>query len=76
MGSFCPVWFPAAEAMCVTGRNGVTGGDVRRLGAVTGLLVKRISAQWWMPGHEPTMKDVASCEKLRGAASKHRSGDV
>ena len=41
-----------------------------------GNLVKRESAQWWMPRYEPTMKDVASCEKLRGAASKHRSGDV
>ena len=29
-----------------------------------------------MPRYEPAMKDVASCEKLRGAASKHRSGDV
>ena len=24
----------------------------------------------WMPRHEPAMKDVASCEKPRGAASK------
>ena len=30
----------------------------------------------WMPGHEPAMKDVASCEKPRGAASKRRSGGV
>jgi hypothetical protein len=29
-----------------------------------------------MPRHEPAMKDVASCEKPRGAASEHRSGDV
>ena len=29
-----------------------------------------------MPRHEPAKKDVASCEKLRGAASEHRSGDV
>ena len=41
-----------------------------------GNLVKRESAQWWMPRYEPAMKDVASCEKLRGVASKHRSGDV
>jgi hypothetical protein len=26
---------------------------------------------WWMPWHEPAMKDVASCEKPRGAASEH-----
>ncbi len=29
-----------------------------------------------MPRYEPAMKDVASCEKPRGAASKFRSGDV
>jgi hypothetical protein len=31
---------------------------------------------WWMPRHEPAKKDVASCEKPRGAASEQRSGDV
>ena len=31
---------------------------------------------WWMPWHEPAMKDVASCDKPRGAASERRSGDV
>ena len=30
----------------------------------------------WMPWHEKAMKDVISCDKPRGAASKHRSGDV
>ena len=30
----------------------------------------------WMPWHEPAMKDVASCDKPRGAASERRSGDV
>jgi len=30
----------------------------------------------WMPRHRPAKKDVASCEKLRGAASEHRSGDI
>ena len=28
-----------------------------------------------MPRHEPAMKDVASCDKPRGAASERRSGD-
>lgn len=37
--------------------------------------VKQVSAQWWMPRHKPAMKDVASCDKPRGAASKHRSED-
>jgi hypothetical protein len=31
---------------------------------------------WWMPRHRPAMKDVASCEKPRGAASEHRSGGI
>ena len=38
--------------------------------------VKQVSAQWWMPRHESAMKDVASCDKPREAASKLRSGDV
>ena len=29
-----------------------------------------------MPRHVSAMKDVASCDKPRGAASKRRSGDV
>ena len=30
----------------------------------------------WMPWHHTPTKDVASCEKLRGAASRHRSVDI
>ena len=30
----------------------------------------------WMPRHRPARKDVASCEKLRGAASGLGSGDI
>ena len=30
----------------------------------------------WMPWHRLPMKDVVSCEKLRGAASRHRSEDL
>jgi len=30
----------------------------------------------WMPRYEPAKKDVASCEKPRGAASERRSGGV
>ena len=29
----------------------------------------------WMPWHQEAMKGVVSCEKLRGAASRRRSGD-
>ena len=28
-----------------------------------------------MPWHQEPMKDVTSCDKLRGAANEHRSGD-
>ena len=30
----------------------------------------------WMPRHKSAMKDVASCEKPRGAASERRSGGI
>src|SRR5438128_9392912 len=30
---------------------------------------------WWMPWRQEAMKDVVSCDKLRGAASRRRSGD-
>jgi len=30
----------------------------------------------WMPWRREAMKDVASCDKPRGAASRLRSGDV
>src|SRR2546428_618296 len=30
----------------------------------------------WMPWRREAMKDVASCDKPRGAASRHRSEDV
>ena len=29
-----------------------------------------------MPWHQEPMKDVISCEKLRGAANERRSGDI
>jgi len=29
-----------------------------------------------MPWHQTPKKDVASCEKLRGAASRHRAVDI
>ena len=31
---------------------------------------------WWMPRRQEAKKDVASCEKPRGAASELRSVDV
>ena len=30
---------------------------------------------WWMPWCQKAMKDVVSCDKPRGAASRLRSGD-
>jgi hypothetical protein len=32
-------------------------------------MVKLLRACVWMPRHKQAMKDVASCEKLRGGAS-------
>ena len=29
-----------------------------------------------MPWHWEPMKDVVNCEKLRGVANEHRSGDI
>ena len=49
-----------------------TGGRVRS-GELVGQAIK---CTRWMPRHRPAKKDVASCEKPRGAASKLRSGDV
>ncbi len=37
---------------------------------VTGHVIKRIKGIWWMPWHQEAMKDVARCEKPRGAASR------
>ena len=31
---------------------------------------KATKGVWWMPWHQETMKDVASCEKLRGVAKQ------
>jgi hypothetical protein len=68
-------------------RARVGGGERRRASVVSGFwwtdgrrpsgeVGQAIKCTWWMPRHEPAMKDVASCEKLRGAASERRSGDV
>jgi hypothetical protein len=32
---------------------------------------KALKGVWWMPWLLETMKDVVSCDKLRGAAHKH-----
>ena len=39
-------------------------------------MVKLLRACVWMPWRKQAMKDVVSCEKLRGAANRLRSGDV
>ena len=50
---------------------------VRRIGLrINGLEIKRNQAKksiGRMPRHQAPKKDVASCEKLRGAASRHRT---
>ena len=53
------------------------GGPLGVLRAWTGELVSQANkCTWWMPRHRPATKDVASCEKPRGAASEHRSGGI
>jgi len=37
---------------------------------------KQRKGTWGMPRHSEAKKDVASCEKLWGAASKHRSANI
>jgi len=47
--------------------------ELRLVGGSAGQAIK---CARWMPRHRPAKKDVASCEKLRGAASELRSGDI
>ena len=42
----------------------------------TSFVVKLLRSERWMPWRREAMKDVASCDKPRGAASRHRSEDV
>jgi len=37
---------------------------------VQAMQAKAEKGAWWMPRHTKAMKDVLSCEKLRGAAKK------
>ena len=48
-------------------------GRVESLGRIVSQAIKCIR---WMPRHKPATKDVASCEKPRGAASERRSGGI
>ena len=34
-----------------------------------------MKGSWWMPWRQGAKKDVASCDKPRGAVSRLRSGD-
>ena len=55
-----PVWFVWCETL--DERAGVV--------PVRGGRIKDDKGTWWMPWHREAMKDVARCEKPRGAASK------
>ena len=61
-------------------KNGNSSRKIWRNDSI-GLRIKRRKNQatkstGWMPWHHTPTKDVASCEKLRGAASRHRSVDI
>ena len=47
--------------------------ELERAGDETGQATK---GTWWMPRHQKLMKDVATCEMLRGAGRERRSVDV
>ena len=55
--------------------TGKPKGDLRRLLSAHRRDQARKSARG-MPWHQEPMKDVISCEKLRGAANELRSGDI
>ena len=40
------------------------------------ILGQATKGKWWMPWRGEAMKDAASCEKPRSAASKRRPGDI
>jgi hypothetical protein len=75
-----------AEAGLTGGRRSPSlGAAVRRPGmgmrrAVPVVLPpgrgEREKGIWWMPWRREATKDVARCEKPRGAASRLRSGDL
>ncbi len=61
-----------ARAMSRTGEHGICAA---RPGAIRGVSSKfygqATKGAWWMPWQKQAMKDVASCDKPRGAASRH-----
>ena len=40
------------------------------------ICVQATKGCWWMPWHHKAKKDVLTCEKLRGAGKKRRTGDI
>ena len=52
-------WF-----LCMVGCNGL----LRETAEIRDL--EREKGIWWMPWHQEAMKDVARCDKLRGAVSR------
>ena len=53
-----------------------TNREPNRTFLVSGLLIGQANkSARGMPWHQEPMKDVISCDKLRGAANEHRSGD-
>lgn len=50
-------------------RSGMRDRKIRRAGATGNFMVKLLRACVGMPRHRKAMKDVANCEKLRGAVS-------
>ena len=56
-------------------RPAKAGDDLRKIAEVISTKGQANKSARGMPWHQEPMKDVISCDKLRGAANKLRSGD-
>src|SRR5690606_4645765 len=62
--------------LCRVSRSGPGAGGVVREGSEERGTGQARKGAWWMPRRGQAMKDVASCDKPRGAAGGLRSSDV
>ena len=68
---------PSARRKEETAFGKATGGEMGERGSGSPWSIGQAEkCTGWMPRYEPAKKDVASCEKPRGAASERRSGDI
>ena len=63
-GSYC--W----RRLRMVSVHGEPSGDIKSGDGALGASLEREKGIRWMPWHQEAMKDVARCEKPRGAASR------